>query len=179
MSARFGSTVLLLATLYAVMLILLETAAYIAEQTHIALPNFSLLSLLLSWGSVVVGFHRFAKPILLSIEKTILAVLGVVLLGGILITGFDIGLHYYIDPDYKTRLAVKELEVSRQKAREIEIEKNVVFVDDETDTLHYFSNFFSAEGIIRTQMIGGLISSVLLAFIVLLSSSSSGKFQDY
>ncbi|QDK77077.1 DUF4199 domain-containing protein [Spirosoma sp. KCTC 42546] len=178
MSARFVPTVLFLATLYAVILIFLETVAYIAEQTHTALPNFSLLSLLLSWGGIVVGFHRFGKSILRSIEKTILAVLGVVILGGILITGFNIGLHHYIDPDYKNRLAIERLEVSQQKAREIEAEKNVVFNDDKTEDLQTFRDFFSVKGIIQTHIIGGLISSVLLAFIVLLSSSSSEKFQE-
>ncbi|MBN8823131.1 MULTISPECIES: hypothetical protein [unclassified Spirosoma] len=178
MPSRFVSMVLLLAMLYAVILIVLETVAYIAEQTHTALPNFNLLSVLLSWGGVVVGFHRFAKPILLSVEKTVLAVLGVVILGGILLTGFDIGLHHYIDTDYKNRIAVKNLEASQQKMMEIETEQNVVFDDDGTESLQKFRDFFSVKGLIQTHIIGGLISSVLLAFIVLLTSSAAGRFQE-
>ncbi|ADB41558.1 DUF4199 family protein [Spirosoma linguale] len=179
MSARFAPTVLLLASLYTVTIIFLQTAAYIAEQTHTSLPNFGLLSVSLTWGSVVVGFHQFAKPILSSIEKTILAVVGVVLLGGVLITGFDFVLHYYIDPDYKNRLAIQQLETSQQKMRAMEAEKNVIFNDDdELEMVQRFTRFYSVKGLIQTNIIGGLISSVLLCFIVLLSSSSSERLQE-
>jgi hypothetical protein len=85
-------------------------------------------------------------------------------------------LHYYIDPDYKTRL----VEISQQKMRNVEAEKNVVFEDDsEEEEIQRLSATYTINGLIRSQVLGCLISALLLIFLVLLIAPVNNISSDY
>ena len=180
MPINFLRTTGLIAALFAMSYILLQTSLYIAEQVEVDLSNFSIFGGPISWGVVVLAFRRIGQPLLQSFGNTVLSVILVVILATIPITAFEIGLHHYIDSDYKHRMAVKKATLSQQKMHKIEAERNVVFSNSsEEEYIEKYISFYSIKGLIRSQVISMLISSVLLFFLVLLLAPISSPVNDY